>query len=218
MFVNYPHMPTGKLPTQELFESIVAFGKNHNILICHDNPYSFILNDTPRSILSVEGAKETAIELNSLSKAQNMAGWRVGVLCGGKEMINEVLRFKSNMDSGMFLPIQLAAAKALALGGEWYKELNAIYRKRRMIVFDLLDELDCKFDREQAGLFVWAKIPGEYENGFQLSDEVLSRANVFITPGAIFGSEGDKFIRISLCSTEEKLQESISRIQGVMAK
>ena len=218
MFVNYPHMPTGKLPTKELFESIVAFGKKNNILICHDNPYSFILNDTPMSILSVEGAKETAIELNSLSKAQNMAGWRVGVLCGAKEMIEEVLRFKSNMDSGMFLPVQSAAAKALTLGSEWYRELNAIYRKRRKIVFDLLEELDCKFDREQAGLFVWAKISGEYQNGFQLSDEVLSRANVFITPGGIFGSEGEKFIRISLCSTEQKLQESISRIQGVMAK
>ena len=218
MFVNYPHMPTGKLPTQELFERIVAFGKKHNILICHDNPYSFILNDTPRSILSVEGAKDTAIELNSLSKAQNMAGWRVGVLCGAKATIDEVLRFKSNMDSGMFLPVQSAAAKALGLGGEWYEQLNAIYRKRRKIVFDLLDGLSCKFDREQAGLFVWAKIPGEYKNGFELSDEVLTRANVFITPGGIFGSEGEKFIRISLCSTEQKLQESISRIQGVMAK
>jgi aspartate/methionine/tyrosine aminotransferase len=218
MFVNYPHMPTGKLPTPELFRNIVAFGIEHNILICHDNPYSFILNDTPQSILSVEGAKDTAIELNSLSKAQNMAGWRVGVLCGAKEKIEEVLRFKSNMDSGMFLPIQSAAAKALTLGEEWYQELNAIYRKRRTIAFKLLEELDCKFDREQAGLFVWAKIPGEYKNGFELSDEVLTRANVFITPGGIFGSEGEKFIRISLCNTEQKLQESISRIQGVMAK
>ena len=218
MFVNYPHMPTGKLPTKQLFENIVAFGRKNNMLICHDNPYSFILNDSPMSILGIKGSMDTVIELNSLSKAQNMAGWRVGVLCGAKERLEEVLRFKSNMDSGMFLPVQSAAAKALSLGKEWYEKLNAVYRQRRMIVFQILEELDCKFDREQAGLFVWAKIPGEYPTGFQLSDDVLKRANVFITPGGIFGSEGEKFIRISLCSTEEKLRESIGRIKGVMAK
>ena len=215
MFVNYPHMPTGKLPTQQLFENIVAFGKKHNILICHDNPYSFILNDIPMSLLSVEGSKENVIELNSLSKAQNMAGWRVGVLCGSKERIEEVLRFKSNMDSGMFLPVQSAAAKALTLGKEWYIELNKVYAIRRTIVFELLKLLDCYFDIGQAGMFVWARISSRYQNGYELSDALLKSANVFITPGGIFGSAGEKYIRVSLCSNEEKLRESIERIREV---
>ena len=158
LWVNYPHMPTGQLPTKEQFEKIVAFGKKHNILICHDNPYSFILNDAPISLLSVAGSKETVIELNSLSKSQNMAGWRVGMLCGAKERVDEILRFKSNMDSGMFLPVQLAAAKALSLGKEWYDEINAIYAKRREKVFELLTLLNCTFSKNQVGLFVWAKI------------------------------------------------------------
>lgn len=218
IFVNYPHMPTGKLPTIELFEKIVAFGKKHNVLICHDNPYSFILNDSPMSLLSIAGAKDTVIELNSLSKAQNMAGWRVGVLCGRKERIEEVLRFKSNMDSGMFLPVQLAAAKALSLGKEWYRELNAVYAQRRQIVFSLLQLLQCDFDRNQAGMFVWAKINTDYKDGYELSDEILSRAGVFITPGGIFGSAGEKYIRISLCSNEQRLQESIMRIKDTIGK
>jgi len=213
MFVNYPHMPTGKLPTQELFEKIISFGRKHKILICHDNPYSFILNDEPMSLLSVEGSKDTAIELNSLSKAQNMAGWRVGVLCGAKERVEEVLRFKSNMDSGMFLPVQSAAVKALTLGREWYQSLNTIYRKRRTLVFDLLDLLNCVFDKDQAGMFVWARIDGQFKNGYELSDEVLNKACVFITPGGIFGSAGEKYIRVSLCSTDEKFRESIARIE-----
>ena len=215
MFINYPHMPTGQLPTKELFEKIVAFGKKHNILLIHDNPYSFILNDMPLSMLAVDGAKEVVIELNSLSKSHNMAGWRVGMLCGAKERIEEVLRFKSNMDSGMFLPVQLAACRALSLGKEWHDEVNAIYKKRREKVFELLQLLDCTFSKEQAGMFVWASIPPNYKDGYVLSDEVLYKSNVFITPGGIFGTAGEKYIRVSLCSTEEKFDEAIRRINSL---
>lgn len=213
MFVNYPQMPTGQLPSKELFEKLVAFGKENDILIIHDNPYSFILNENPMSLLSVEGAKDCVIELNSLSKSQNMAGWRVGMLCGAKERIDEVLRFKSNMDSGMFLPVQLAAAKALDLGKEWYDEVNKVYKERREKVFELLDLLKCKFSKEQAGMFVWAKIPSKYKTGFELSDEVLYNSNVFITPGGIFGDSGDKYIRVSLCAPVAKFEEAINRIR-----
>src|SRR5690349_15937226 len=181
MFVNYPQMPTGQQPTKELFEQLVAFAKKNNILICHDNPYSFILNDQPMSLLSVDGAKEVVIELNSLSKSHNMAGWRVGMLCGAKERIEEVLRFKSNMDSGMFLPLQVAAATALKLGKEWHDALNAEYAERRKKVFLLLDKLDCTYSKDQAGMFVWARIPSTYKNGFELSDKILQQAKVFIT-------------------------------------
>jgi aspartate/methionine/tyrosine aminotransferase len=218
MFVNYPHMPTGTLPTRELFQNLVAFGKKHNVLICHDNPYSFILNDHPMSLLSITGSKDNVIELNSLSKAQNMAGWRVGLLCGSKERIEEVLRFKSNMDSGMFLPVQMAAAKALTLGKDWYQELNSIYKQRRDIVFNLLELLQCRYDKKQAGMFVWAKIDSNHKTGFDLSDDILKKANVFITPGGIFGSAGEKYIRVSLCSNEQKLTESIDRIKAVKRK
>jgi LL-diaminopimelate aminotransferase len=214
MWVNYPHMPTGQLPDAALFEKLVAFGKKHDILICHDNPYSFILNDNPMSLLSVPGAKDVVIELNSLSKSQNMAGWRVGTLVGAKQRIDEVLRFKSNMDSGMFLPVQLAAAKALSLGRDWYDSVNAVYRARRGKVFDLLELLGCDFSRDQVGMFVWAAIPAAYKDGYALSDRVLYEAGVFITPGGIFGPAGEKYVRVSLCSTEEKLQESIGRIRG----
>lgn len=214
LWVNYPHMPTGQLPTKALFEKIVAFGKKHNILVCHDNPYSFILNDTPMSLLSVQDAKEVVIELNSLSKSQNMAGWRVGMLCGAKERIDEILRFKSNMDSGMFLPVQLAAAKALSLGQEWYDDINAIYKQRREKVFELLNLLDCKFSTTQVGLFVWAKNPAKYNTGYELSDEVLYNSNVFITPGGIFGSAGDGYIRVSLCGSVERFEEAIRRIKN----
>ena len=214
MFVNYPQMPTGQLPSKELFEKLVAFGKENKILIIHDNPYSFILNENPMSLLSVNGAKECVIELNSLSKSQNMAGWRVGMLCGAKERIEEVLRFKSNMDSGMFLPVQLAAAKALTLGKEWHDEVNKVYRERRNKVFDLLELLNCKFSKEQAGLFVWAKIPSTYKDGFALSDDVLYDSNVFITPGGIFGDAGEKCVRVSLCAPVEKFEEAIKRLRG----
>ena len=213
MFVNYPQMPTGQLPTNEMFSQLISFAKKHNILICHDNPYSFILNDKPMSLLKFEGAKEVVIELNSFSKSHNMAGWRVGMLCGAKERIEEVLRFKSNMDSGMFLPLQLAAAKALELGQEWYDSVNAVYRKRREKVFELLNLLNCSFDKGQAGLFVWAAIPCEYKDGFELTDKILNDSNVFITPGGIFGNAGDNYVRVSLCATEEKLDEAINRIK-----
>ncbi len=215
-FINYPHMPTGQLPTVAFFQQLVGFAKENNLLLVHDNPYSFILNDSPLSILAVEGAKDVAVELNSLSKSQNMAGWRVGMLCGAKQRIDEVLRFKSNMDSGMFLPVQLAAAKALSLDKDWYNSINAIYKRRRLKVYDLLKLLNCSFSTSQAGMFVWASIPAEYTDGYALSDDVLYGSGVFITPGGIFGSAGDKYIRVSLCSTEEKIQESIERITATL--
>ena len=216
MFVNYPQMPTGQLPTKELFEQLVAFAKKHTILLVHDNPYSFILNDKPLSLLSVEGAKEVAVELNSLSKSHNMAGWRIGLLVGAKERINEVLRFKSNMDSGMFLPLQLAAAKALELEENFHAEVNKVYRQRREKVIDLLQLLHCTFDEKQAGLFVWAAIPAGYKDGYELCDKVLYESNVFITPGGIFGNAGDKYVRVSLCSSLEKIEEAIERIRTVL--
>jgi aspartate/methionine/tyrosine aminotransferase len=224
LFVNYPQMPTGQLPSKELFEKLVKIARQHQILIIHDNPYSFILNDKPMSLLSIEGAKDCVIELNSLSKSHNMAGWRVGMLCGAKERIEEVLRFKSNMDSGMFLPVQLAAAKALNLGKEWHDEVNAVYRQRREKVFELLDLLNCSYAKEQAGMFVWAKAsPNPSEGGAiehplgpggLLSDRILYEAGVFITPGAIFGSAGNKYVRVSLCAPVEKFEEAIKRIQA----
>jgi aspartate/methionine/tyrosine aminotransferase len=216
MWVNYPHMPTGQLPTPALFERLVAFGKAHGMLICHDNPYSFILNDHPVSLLAVPGAKEVVLELNSLSKSSNMAGWRVGTLCAARERIEEVLRFKSNMDSGMLLPVQLAAAKALQLDASWYTELNAVYRERREAVYALLRLLNCRFSTEQAGLFVWAAVPETHADGYALSDQVLGQASVFLTPGGIFGEAGNGYIRISLCASTAKLQEAMQRIQERM--
>ncbi len=213
MFVNYPHMPTGQLPVTEIFEQLISFAKQQEIIIIHDNPYSFILNENPVSILSVAGAKEVVIELNSLSKSHNMAGWRVGMLCASKTRIDEVLRFKSNMDSGMFLPIQLAAAKALELDESWHQQLNEVYKKRREKVFELLHLLNCRFDKSQAGMFVWAAVPESCKDGYALSDEVLYQSNVFITPGGIFGTNGDRYVRVSLCATEEKIIESINRIK-----
>ena len=213
LFANYPHMPTGQLPEKDFFVQLVAFAKQHDILIVHDNPYSFILNEEPNSLLSVEGALDVVLELNSLSKSQNMAGWRVGMLCASKQHIDEVLRFKSNMDSGMFLPLQLAAAKALSLDKTWYDSVNKIYAERRNKVFELLDVLKCVYAKNQAGMFVWAKIPAKYKNGFELSDEVLYNSNVFITPGGIFGSAGEKYIRVSLCGSIERFEEAIKRIK-----
>ncbi len=215
MFVNYPHMPTGQLPEKKMLQKLIGFAQKHQVLIVHDNPYSFILNDAPMSLLSLPGAEELVLELNSLSKSQNMAGWRIGMLCGAKERIDEVLRFKSNMDSGMFLPVQLAAATALGLGADWYESVNAVYRKRREKAYDLLDLIECKYDKGQAGMFVWARIPDRYTDSYILSDEILQGANVFITPGGIFGSGGESFVRISLCSPEEKIQEAIDRIKGM---
>ncbi|SUJ03332.1 LL-diaminopimelate aminotransferase [Sphingobacterium spiritivorum] len=214
MWINYPHMPTGSKATAAFFEAVIAFGKKHNILICHDNPYSFILNDHPQSILETEGAKDVAIELNSLSKSSNMAGWRIGMLCAAEERINEILRFKSNMDSGMFLPLQLAAAKALSLDSTWYTELNTAYQKRKNKALELLDLLNCSYREDQVGLFIWAKVPEKYTNGYELSDEVLNKARVFITPGGIFGDAGNGYIRVSLCATEAVFEEAIARIRG----
>ena len=214
MWVNYPQMPTGQQPNKSLFEKLVAFGKQHHILICHDNPYAFILNDHPESLLAVKGAKEVVIELNSLSKSQNMAGWRVGMLIAGEDRVNEILRFKSNMDSGMFLPVQLAAAKALSLDQSWYDSVNKIYTERREKVFELLDLLDCTFSKTQVGMFVWAKIPAIYKDGYALSDKVLYDANVFITPGGIFGTAGNNYIRVSLCGSMEKFNEAIKRVKA----
>jgi LL-diaminopimelate aminotransferase len=213
MFVNYPHMPTGQLPSKELYIQLVSFAQKNNILICNDNPYSFILNKFPMSLLSIEGSKDIVIELNSLSKSHNMAGWRVGMLCGSKERIDEVLRFKSNMDSGMFLPVQLAAAKALELNSEWYDAINTVYSKRREKVFEILQSLNCSFAKTQAGMFVWASVPGNYNDGYDLSDRILNQSAVFITPGGIFGSAGNNYVRVSLCATEEKMEEAICRIR-----
>lgn len=215
LFVNYPQMPTGQVPTRELFEKIVSFARKHNLLVIHDNPYSFILNDRPMSLLGIEGAKEHVVELNSLSKSHNMAGWRIGMLCGAKERIDEVLRFKSNMDSGMFLPLQLAAAKALMLGKEWQAEVNLVYRERRGKVFELLHLLHCRFSVDQAGLFVWAAVPPSYKDGYVLSDEILYKAGVFLTPGGIFGTAGDKYIRVSLCASVQRIEEAIDRIKNI---
>lgn len=212
MFINYPHMPTGQLPTMEMFRKLVDFARKYDILIVHDNPYSFILNDKPSSLLSIEGAIDVAIELNSFSKSHNMAGWRVGMLCGAKERVDEILRLKSNMDSGMFLPVQLAAAKALELDRDWFDALNTVYRKRREKVFKLLEILGCSFNNEQAGMFVWASAPANYQSGFELSDKVLKDSNVFITPGGIFGSAGNNYVRVSLCTPETRIDEAIKRI------
>ena len=214
MFVNYPHMPTGSLPNENIFNELISFAKKHNILLVHDNPYSFILNKNPVSLMKAAGAMDTALELNSLSKSHNMAGWRVGMLVGAKERINEVLKFKSNMDSGMFLPLQLAAAKALELDEQWHNSVNEIYKSRQVKVFELLQLLHCSFDAKQAGMFVWAAIPQKYKDGYELSEEVLHNANVFITPGGIFGTNGNKYVRVSLCSTEEKIMEAIERIKA----
>ncbi len=214
LFVNYPHMPTGQLPDLEILKQLIEFARKHNILIVHDNPYSFILNENPLSLLSIEGAKEVVLELNSLSKSSNMAGWRLGMLVAAKERIDEVLRFKSNMDSGMFLPLQLAAATALGLDKGWYDSINAIYRERREKVFELLDILNCVYSKNQVGLFVWAKIPANYKDGYTLCDEVLYKSNVFITPGGIFGEAGVGFVRVSLCGSIERFDEAIKRIKN----
>ena len=213
MWINYPHMPTGALANKAFFERVIAFGKKHNILICHDNPYSFILNDSPESIMSVEGALDTAIELNSLSKSSNMAGWRIGMLIANESRIGEILRFKSNMDSGMFLPLQLAAAKALNLDTSWYTKLNEEYAERRKKVFEIMDLLDCQYSLDQVGLFVWAQIPSTYSDCYALSDKVLYDAKVFITPGGIFGTAGEQFIRISLCANQDTLDKANIRIK-----
>lgn len=214
MWVNYPNMPTGTPASKAFFTELVEFARRNEILIVNDNPYAFILNDNPVSLLSVPGAMDVAMELNSLSKSHNMAGWRVGMLAGRKEFLDNVLRFKSNMDSGMFRPQQLAAAKALSLPESWYRDLNAIYTQRRAKVFALLDQLECTYKTDQVGMFVWAEIPDYYANGFTLSDKVLEMTHVFITPGGIFGSHGNRYVRVSLCSTEAVFTEALDRIKS----
>ncbi|MEM9836237.1 MAG: aminotransferase class I/II-fold pyridoxal phosphate-dependent enzyme [Bacteroidota bacterium] len=213
MWINYPHMPTGTQAPAGFYERLVDFALRHQILIVNDNPYAFILTDERKSILSIPGAKETALELTSLSKAQNMAGWRVGALLGHPEYLQTVLRFKSNMDSGTFKPIQLAATQALALGEEWYENLNSIYRKRREKVYQIFDGLGCSYDKNQVGLFVWAKCPAG-KTGYDISDFALYEKGVFLTPGGIFGSQGEAYARISLCSDLPTLQSALERIQS----
>lgn len=211
LWANYPQMPTGASGSAAVFQQLVDFGKRHNILIVNDNPYSFILNDTPRSILAAEGASGVALELNSLSKSHNMAGWRVGMVAGHPDYLRSVLRFKSNMDSGQFLPVQQAAVVALQLGDDWHRNLNETYRERQQAAFHLLEKIDCQFDTAQQGLFVWGKIPGRYADGYTLSDELLYQKNVFLTPGGIFGSNGERYVRVSLCSTVGVLEEAAAR-------
>lgn len=213
MWVNYPNMPTGKVASRELFENLVAFGRRHNIVIVNDNPYSFILNDNPLSLLSVPGAKEICIELNSMSKSHNMPGWRVGMLASNAEFVSWVLRVKSNIDSGTFRPMQLAAAEALKADKTWYEEINTIYKPRRELAEEIARTLNCSFDPAQRGMFLWVKVPDTFKNGAELADRLLYEARVFATPGIVFGTEGDKFIRISLCATEEKLREALQRIK-----
>ncbi|WP_405608972.1 pyridoxal phosphate-dependent aminotransferase [Polaribacter sp. Asnod1-A03] len=211
MWVNYPHMPTGTNATLETFEKLVAFGKKHNILIINDNPYSFILNDNPISILQVEGAKNIALELNSLSKTFNMAGWRVGMLLGNATYINEVLKVKSNMDSGMFYGIQKGAIEALQLPDDWFSDQNKIYEERRNLIWQLADKLGATYNKNSTGLFVWAKIP-EGKKSEEVTDAVLYDNDIFITPGTIFGSQGEGYIRFSLCVTTDVIKEAISRL------
>ena len=211
MWVNYPHMPTGTKALKETFKKLIAFGNKHQILIINDNPYSFILNDTPMSILEVEGAKEIALELNSLSKTFNMAGWRVGMLLGNATHIKEVLKVKSNMDSGMFYGIQKGAIQALQLSDDWFLDQNKIYQERRDLIWQLADQLDCTYDRNSTGLFVWAKIP-KGKKATEVTDAILYDKDIFITPGTVFGTQGEGYIRFSLCVTSAIIKKAISRI------
>lgn len=211
MWVNYPHMPTGAQPSKIAFKSLVAFAKRHNILIVNDNPYSFVLNDNPMSILNIEGAKEVCLELNSLSKTFNMAGWRVGMVLGNSELISNVLKVKSNMDSGMFYGIQKGAIQALKCSKMWYVTLNSVYRKRRDLIWKLADALHCTYDKNATGMFVWAKLPANIKSE-EFIDAVLKNNHIFITPGTIFGSQGEGYIRFSLCASAEDIEECIARI------
>jgi aspartate/methionine/tyrosine aminotransferase len=213
MWVNFPHMPTGRIASREELKALVDLARENNFLIVNDNPYSLILNDSPLSILSIEGADEVALELNSLSKSHNMAGWRIGWVAGKKEFIDAVLKVKSNMDSGMFLGLQHAAVEALQNGNNWFQSLNALYIERRKAAHQLLDVLECTYAEKQSGLFVWAKVPDEIKNIEKWIDEILYATKVFITPGFIFGKTGERFIRISLCSPVESLMEAFNRIK-----
>jgi len=213
MWVNYPHMPTGAPATKELYQRLVDFGRKHGIVICNDNPYSFILNDNPVSILEIDGAKDICIEMNSLSKSQNMPGWRMAMLASNPQFVQWVLKVKSNIDSGQFKPMMLAAAQALQAPKEWYDGMNKVYRRRRKIAEAIMETLHCTFDPKQSGMFLWGKIPPEWESSEALANEILYNANVFIVPGFIFGSNGNNYIRISLCCKDEQLQEALTRIE-----
>lgn len=212
MWVNYPHMPTGATPTETVFEDLVAFAKRHNILIVNDNPYSFVLNDNPKSILNVEGAKDVCLELNSLSKTFNMAGWRVGMVLGNSEHISNILKVKSNMDSGMFYGIQKGAIEALKCSKMWFVTLNSVYKRRRDLVWKLAEALNCTYDKNATGMFVWAKLPA-YLKSEEFIDLVLKDNHIFITPGTIFGSQGEGYIRFSLCASTEILEEALARVK-----
>jgi len=214
MWVNFPHMPTGRVASRDELQALADLALEKNFLIVNDNPYSLILNDNPLSILSAEGAHEAAMELNSLSKSHNMAGWRVGWVAGRKEYIDAILRVKSNMDSGMFLGIQHAAAEALKNGEDWFKRQNTIYSQRKAAACRILDALHCTYSPRQAGLFVWAKAPDEIADVEKWLDEILYRTKVFLTPGFIFGEAGRRFLRLSLCSPVEKMEEALERIQA----
>lgn len=214
MWINFPHMPTGRTASREEMKALVDLAREHQFLLVNDNPYSMILNDEPMSLLSIEGAEDVALELNSLSKSHNMAGWRLGWVAGKKEFIEAVLKVKSNMDSGMFLGLQHAATEALNNNGpEWFRTLNEMYGERKRLACQILDELGCSYAEKQSGLFVWAKAPGGIPDVEKWIDEILYGTKVFITPGFIFGEAGRRFIRISLCSTADKLQEALHRIQ-----
>lgn len=213
MWTNYPNMPTGAKGSAALFDRLVSFALERNILLINDNPYSFILNNEYISLLSVKGATETALELNSLSKSHNMAGWRIGMVAGNSEYIKTILKVKSNMDSGMFLPMQLAAAEALNNPESWYDTVNLTYRKRRRTAEAIMELLDCRFNPDQTGLFLWGRIPENILECETFVEDILRKAHVFLTPGFIFGSRGERFVRISLCATEERLEEARKRIE-----
>ncbi len=213
IWMNYPNMPTGQQTNLRLLSAVLDLAKKHNILVCNDNPYSLTLNEQPSSIFQIEGAQEIALELNSLSKSHHMAGWRMGWVSGNEQRIEEILKFKSNMDSGMFLPIQHAAIAALELDSSHMDKNNKIYSKRRALAWELLDALSCSYVKKQVGMFVWAKIPSSISDAASYSDKILYHANVFVTPGFIFGENGREYIRISLCSKEEVLKEAIRRIK-----
>ena len=217
MWTNYPNMPTGAPASEELYAKLVDFGRRHGILICNDNPYSFILNDRPISILAQPGAMECCLELNSLSKAHNMAGWRIGMVAADAEVIAQILKVKSQMDSGMFKPLQLAAVQALARGPEWFRELNDEYRLRKVLAGEIFDMLGVTYDRNSSGMFLWGKVPmPDNSAGQRLSDKILYEAGVFITPGFIFGKNGEEYVRISLCSKPQVLREAAERISRII--
>ena len=214
MWTNYPNMPTGGNARMETYERLVDFARKHNIVVVNDNPYSFILNEKPMSLLQVEGAKDCCIEFNSLSKSHNMPGWRVGMCISNPTFISWILKAKSNIDSGTFRGIQLAAAEALKNDVEWHREANInTYARRRKYAEQIMDVLGCKYDPNQVGMFLWGRIPDSYSNCEELTERVLHEARVFITPGFIFGSKGERYIRISLCAKEEKIQAALERIE-----